>query len=170
MMRNFDNALYMVLKSEGGYVKNPADPGGETNLGVTKGVWEEWVGHPVSHDDMKALTHYRVAPLYKSMYWDKVRGDDLHTPIDYLVFDFAVNAGVMQASKTLQYALGITADGVIGNETVEHANAMDVDTLIQKFTEEKKAFYRSLKTFSVFGTGWMNRIASVEQTAKQMVA
>ena len=44
MKENFDAALKAILHHEGGFVNHPKDPGGMTNLGVTKRVWEEWVG------------------------------------------------------------------------------------------------------------------------------
>jgi lysozyme family protein len=44
MKKNFEKSLELVLHHEGGYVNHPKDPGGETNLGVTKRVWEKWVG------------------------------------------------------------------------------------------------------------------------------
>jgi lysozyme family protein len=76
MKENFDSALEAVLHHEGGFVNHPRDPGGMTNLGVTKRVWEEWVGHEVDEATMRGLTPDLVAPLYKARYWDKVRGDD----------------------------------------------------------------------------------------------
>ena len=65
MIENFEESLTHVLKHEGGYVDHPKDPGGATNLGCTKKVWEEWVGHEVTKDEIKALTVADVAPLYK---------------------------------------------------------------------------------------------------------
>ena len=41
-MSNFDECLKLVLHHEGGYVNHPKDPGGETNMGVTKSVYEKW--------------------------------------------------------------------------------------------------------------------------------
>mgnify|MGYP000683250118 CR=1 FL=1 len=41
---NYDKCLELILHHEGGYVNHPKDPGGETNLGVTKRVYEEWGG------------------------------------------------------------------------------------------------------------------------------
>ena len=54
MTGNFRECLDLVLKAEGGWVNNLNDPGGETNFGVTKRVWEEYVGHPV--ESLKKLT------------------------------------------------------------------------------------------------------------------
>jgi len=101
MNANFKLALDHVLKSEGGFVHHKLDPGGMTNLGCTKAVWEEYVGHPVSEADMRALTPELVSPLYKRKYWDKVAGDDLPSGLDYAVFDAAINSGPGRAAKWL---------------------------------------------------------------------
>jgi len=47
---NFPQCFALVLRNEGGYVDNTADPGGATNLGCTKATWEAWVGHPVTNN------------------------------------------------------------------------------------------------------------------------
>jgi lysozyme family protein len=65
MKENFDDALKAILKHEGGFVNHPKDPGGMTNLGVTKKVWEAWVGHAVDEKAMRALTPEVVGPMYK---------------------------------------------------------------------------------------------------------
>ena len=77
MKENFDEALKAILHHEGNFVNHPKDPGGMTNLGVTKRVWEEWVGHEVDEKAMRALTPADVDTLYRRKYWDKVRGDEL---------------------------------------------------------------------------------------------
>jgi len=89
MKENFESCLKSVLLHEGGYVNHPADPGGITNLGVTKRVWEEWVGHEVDEKTMRGLTPEIVGPMYKAKYWDKIKGDDLPSGVDYeLVRDY----------------------------------------------------------------------------------
>jgi lysozyme family protein len=70
MQSNWDNAFKMMLASEGGYVNHPSDPGGMTNLGVTKRVWEEWVGRESNEKEMRSLTSEMVEPLYKRKFWD----------------------------------------------------------------------------------------------------
>ena len=102
MKENFERALAAVLHHEGGFVNHPSDPGGMTNLGCTKKVWEEWVGHEVDEKAMRALTPADVAPLYKAKYWDKIKGDELPDGVDYVVFDCAINSGPGRAIKFLQ--------------------------------------------------------------------
>ena len=170
MNSNFQAALDHVLKSEGGYVNNPKDPGGMTNLGCTKGVWEEFVGHPVSEADMRALTPASVAPLYKRKYWDKVSGDDLPSGLDYAVFDAAINSGPGRAAKWLQEVVGVTADGAIGKGTLAAVAAHDTQKLIAQYNDKRLQFLESLPTFSTFGKGWSNRVSSVQSTSSQMVA
>ena len=91
MLQNFEKSLEMLLKHEGGFVNHPRDPGGATNLGVTKAVYEAWVGRDVTIEEMKDLTHEDVAPIYKKNYWDRCRCDDLDSGLDWAVFDWAVN-------------------------------------------------------------------------------
>ena len=170
MTENFDDALAAVLEHEGGFVNHPKDPGGMTNLGVTKRVWEAWVGKTVSEADMRALTPALVAPMYRKQYWDAVRGDELPSGLDYLMFDFAINAGVSRAIRTMQRAIGTTPDGAIGPKTMQALRDADPDALIDKFSDEKEAFYRSLPTFATFGRGWLRRVAEVKSHAVTLLA
>jgi lysozyme family protein len=57
MRENFDVCLTMLLKHEGGYVNHPKDPGGETNLGVTRAVYEQHLGRQVMDGEMCSTTH-----------------------------------------------------------------------------------------------------------------
>jgi lysozyme family protein len=168
-INNWPQCFALVLKNEGGYVDNPADPGGATNLGCTKATWEAWVGHPVTKDDIKALTPNDVMPLYKAKYWDTIKGDDLPEGVDYAVFDFAINSGPSRAAKALQSVLSVTVDGQIGSATLralETANPREVATAV---CEARLAFLQSLPTYGTFGKGWSRRVAEVEQTAFNMV-
>ena len=104
-MSNFSECLKLVLHHEGGYVNHPKDPGGETNMGVTKRVYEEFGGTK----DMKDLEFEDVMPIYKKNYWDRVKADDLPAGLDLCVFDFGVNAGTGRAAKYLQSLVGATS-------------------------------------------------------------
>jgi lysozyme family protein len=170
MNTNWDNAFRLMLQSEGGFVNHPRDPGGMTNLGVTKATWENWVGREVDEAEMRGLTPEKVEPLYKERYWDAVRGDELPMGLDYLMFDFAVNAGAGRAIKLLQTAVSVRADGWFGPITMAAVQSIDPVTLIERFSAEKVVFYRGLNTFATFGNGWLNRVADVKAKASSMLA
>lgn len=167
---NWDKSFRLMLESEGGWSNHSADPGGMTNLGVTKRVWEQWVGRESNEKEMRNLTPAMVEPLYKRKYWDACKCDDLPEGLDYLVFDFAVNAGPGRSIKTLQTAVGTTPDGIIGPKTLAAVRAIDPHELIEKFSVAKTEFYESLPTFPTFGRGWLNRVADVKVKASNMLA
>ena len=169
MKENFDSALEAILHHEGGYVNHPADPGGMTNLGVTKRVWEEWVGRPVDEKEMRALTPEIVGPMYKAKYWDKIKGDDLPTGVDYIVFDAAINSGPGRAAKWLQQAVGATPDGAIGPGTLGKVAAMSAQDIVEKYQKTRLDFLQSLSTWNTFGKGWGRRVEEVEVAAIKMV-
>ena len=154
--------LKRVLKHEGGYVNDPLDSGGRTNLGVTQKVWEEWLGHPVSEADMRALTPEKVAPMYKMKYWNPSYCEKLPKGLDYVVFDFAVNAGTGRSVKTLQTAIGVVADGVIGPRTMGAINSANAKDLIAKFSDARTDFYQGIVARrpdqARFIRGWLNRV------------
>lgn len=170
MQSNWPQSFRLMLASEGGFSNHPSDPGGMTNLGVTKATWENWVGRASDEAEMRGLTPEKVEPLYKKKYWDAVRGDELPAGISYLCFDFAVNAGAGRSIKTLQTAVGVTPDGGFGPMTMAAVQAVDPVDLIERFSQAKEDFYRSLTTFATFGKGWLNRVADVKVKASAMLA
>ena len=169
MQGNFNECLDLVLKAEGGWTGEQGlkgDPGGETNLGVTKRVWEEYVGHPV--ESLKNLTKDLVGPLYEQKYWRPCYGEVLPRGLDFVVFSMGVNAGPGRSVKLLQSSIGCVPDGVIGPTTRSLICASNSATLINKFSESRREYYRSLKTFPVFGKGWLNRVDHEETQALNM--
>jgi lysozyme family protein len=168
MNRNWDKCFDLVIVNEGGYVDNPSDPGGATNLGCTKAVWEQYVGHEVTKDDIKKLTKEDVKPLYKKRYWDAIHGDAIPSGLDYSIFDAAINSGVTRASKWIQEIVGVPADGAIGNNTVAAITQINPVTLINEFCDKRQTFLESLKTFPVFGKGWTKRVKEVRNRSLDM--
>jgi len=165
MQGNFKECLDLVLKSEGGWVNHPSDPGGETNLGVTKAVWEEWVGHPV--ESLKNLTKDQVAPLYEQRYWRPCYGEVLPRGLDFVVFSMGVNAGPGRSIKLLQSAIGCLSDGVLGPKTRGVIRDSNTATLIAKFSEARREYYRSLNK-PAFQKGWLARTDKEELEALAM--
>ena len=169
MQSNWKQSFELMLQSEGGYANHPSDPGGRTNLGVTQATWENWIGRQSDESEMRSLTSDKVEPMYRKKFWDAVRGDELPTGIDYLMFDFAVNAGAGRAIKTLQTSIGVAADGAFGPITMAAMKSFEPVKLIERFSQAKEDFYRSLNTFNVFGKGWLNRVERVRAEALKMV-
>jgi len=168
MNTNFDACLAHLLKHEGGFVNHPSDPGGATNLGVTQAVWEDWIDRTVSEENMKALTPAKVAPLYREMYWDRVKGDKLPSGVDYCVFDAAVNSGVSRAAKWLQTTVAAVADGAIGEQTLKLVMLTNPLMLIDKYSANRLSFLQRLATWPTFGKGWERRVEEVRVTALKM--
>ena len=169
MNGNFEQCIALVLKSEGGFVNNPKDPGGMTNLGVTKAVWEEWVGHAVDEKAMRELTPAVVAPMYKARYWMACYAPQLKTGVDYCLFDAAVNMGPGRAVKLLQEAMQCVPDGMIGPRTMQLLDQKKASDIIDAFSNRKITYYESLKTFPVFGKGWLKRVEDVKLNALKMI-
>ena len=165
MKENFDKCLEMILHHEGGYVNHPKDPGGETNLGVTKRVYEDFGGEK----EMKDLTKEDVEPIYKKNYWDRVKGDDLPEGLDLCIFDFAVNAGPGRAAKFIQRLVNTTVDGGIGPNTLkcinDYVKENTIEETIEKYQTMRQEYYESLSTFKTFGRGWTRRVDEVTEKA-----
>jgi lysozyme family protein len=169
MKDNFEQCLAFVLREEGGFVNNPKDPGGATNHGITKKTWEAYTGKEATVEDIKNLTIEDVTPVYKTRYWDKIKGDDLPEGLDYAVFDFAVNSGNSRAAKYLQSCLGVVADGIIGDKTLEAVGLRSTRDLVTELCEKRLEYLQSLGTWQTFGKGWSARVARVEERAFHMV-
>ena len=159
MKATLETALTYVLASEGGYSNHKQDPGGPTNKGITQRVYDGYrrrIGKPVQ--SVRGILAEEVAAIYKSQYWDAIRGDSLPVGLDYAVFDYAVNSGPKRAAQELQRVLGVAADGIIGEITLAAANDADVFATIEALCNRRMAFLRGLKTWPTFGKGWARRV------------
>ena len=169
MQANYEKCLEAILHHEGGYVNHPQDPGGETNLGVTKRVYEEWGGNK----DMKDLLVEDVAPIYKKNYWDRVKGDSLPSGLDICIFDFGVNAGPGRAAKYIQTQIGTIADGGIGPNTLaklnEYLSKTPIEKAIRDYQSVRQDYYEQLSTFTTFGKGWTRRVQETTKMALEMI-
>ena len=168
MQENWNDSFAAVLKHEGGFVNNPKDPGGMTNLGVTRSAWESYLNRSVTEAEMRALTPETVKPFYKAMYWDKIKGDQLPAGVDYAAYDLAVNSGTGRAAKYLQEIAGVTADGAIGPKSLEAIKSCDPDQVVDALCDMRLDFLKCLPTFDTFGKGWSIRVAEVKAKASSM--
>lgn len=133
-MASFDTAVNLVLKHEGGFVDNPLDPGGPTNMGVTQNVYSAWLGRPATAADVKAMPVSDAKAIYAQRYWKLVGGDNIiDQDLANWVFDMSVLRGVQAASKAVQTVLGVVVDGAIGPKTIAALNAYDADAFLLRF-------------------------------------
>jgi len=158
MKQNFEFSLNHVLKHEGGWADHPKDPGGATMKGVTLATYSDWLGRPASKEELRNISDGHLREIYKTRYWDAVRGDDLPSGLDYVVFDMAVNSGPGRAVRMLQSAVGATPDGAIGPKTLAAVQAQNPETLIATFQRNRQHFLEALPTFATFGKGWTRRV------------
>lgn len=162
---SFDAALARVLDHEGGYSNHPADPGGPTMKGIIQRVYDAYrtrSGQPLR--PVRQIERDELVAIYRSQYWDAVRGDDLPAGLDYMVFDGAVNSGPAQAAKWLQRALAVPADGQVGAVTLAAAaRCADLGALVDDICARRLAMLKRLATWPVFGAGWGRRVADVRR-------
>jgi lysozyme family protein len=164
---DFDTCERTVLVFEGGKVNNPNDPGGRTNEGVIQRVYDGWRRR--NNLPLRSVYEMEVAErddIYRNQYWLAVRGDELPAGVDLAVFDGAVNSGPAQATKWLQRALNVAADGHIGEATLRALDeCTDMDALIVAICARRLAFMQSLRTWGAFGSGWAKRVAAVQRAS-----
>jgi lysozyme family protein len=173
MEANFPRALKLVLVDEGGLDDDPHDHGGRTAHGIIQREYDGFrARHNLPRQDVWRITPAEYREIYHDRYW-MPWCDRLPPGVDYAFFDACVNTGPAQAARTLQRALGLRADGNMGDVTLatakQHAED-DVEALIHDFCAARRAFYRALAQFPRYGRGWLARVDHVERAAKAMAA
>ena len=152
MTATFDRCFEITVGHEGGYTNDPADPGGETNFGISKASYPDV--------DIANLTLDQAKAIYFRDYWTPVHGDDLPPPLALLVFDAAVNNGLSPARRWLQLSLNVAVDGQIGPITLAAARDRGI-AACPEYLAQRIVFMASLPTWRDFGLGWSRRLAEL---------
>jgi lysozyme family protein len=162
-MSDFNVSIKVILKNEGGYVNDLADPGGETNFGISRSFLIS-VGLP--NEDVKNMTVDRAIELYKQYFWKDQYSNITDQTIATKLFDLCVNMGSNQGTKLVQRSciqLGckIGDDGIFGKNTLAAINSCDASLLIDKIIEVQSQFYKDLAAskpaLAKFLKGWLIR-------------
>lgn len=148
-MLTFDEAFDRLVSHEGGYVNNPADPGGETKFGISKRSYP--------NVDIKNLTLDGAKEIYRRDFWNVV--DTAHAAVKFQAFDFAVNSGITTALRKLQSAVGVADDGHWGPMSSAALDRMELNDVLMRYLGLRLEFMSKLKAFDTFGRGWAARIA-----------
>jgi lysozyme family protein len=150
-----------ILKWEGGYVNNPFDKGGATNMGVTLAAWQH-LGHPTAtEEDIKSLTHDDFKIVLRQ-YWNQWQADRIENQsIAEILVDWVWGSGIW-GIKIPQQILGVVADGQVGNKTIQALNSANQAELYVKIFEARKEFLAHIvahdESQSIFLKGWLNRL------------
>lgn len=166
-MADFEKAIPIILKHEGGYVDHPSDPGGATNRGIIFSLFKQYalvLGLEKTKEALKTLTEDQAKFIYREHFWNTMRGDDfVNQQVANIVFDGYVNMGT-RALKMLQVELGVDVDGIIGDNTLAVVNQSAGGVVFNGFKEARIEYYESLAerkpSMKVFLKGWLNRINS----------
>ena len=158
---DFDTAFDRLMGHEDGYVNNPADPGGETNWGITWPVLREAIAAGIvpPNTTIKDLTRDQAKVIYKWRFWEHGQMDQFDPAVAFQTFDFAVNSGIETAIRKLQAAAGVADDGHIGPVTVAAIKNRGVNDMIMLLTAERIEYQAKLKNGDTFWRGWMRRNA-----------
>lgn len=172
----FDACYAETLRHEGGYSDHPSDPGGATQHGVTQATYDAYRrrrGRPTRA--VREIAGDETREIYRDQYWAAVRGDELPAGVDLVVYDFAVNSGPVRAIRALQAALGVEADGHLGEQTLAALRNRLPAGVIGDVCERRLAFMRQARdkrgaaAWPTFGKGWSRRVCAVYLTAMRMV-
>lgn len=150
-----------ILKWEGGFVNDPNDSGGATNKGVTLATYRRYKGEDATVADLKAITDEDWTAIYKQMYWDKFKADQIASQtVANLCVDWLWMSGT-KAIKYVQRLIGATEDGIVGKQTLARLNAKG-DGLVLPIYNYRKDFYHrivaSRPSQKRFLRGWINRL------------
>ena len=154
-MTDFDRALEFIMKWEGGdkITEDPIDPGGLTKYGISKSA------HP--DVDIRNLTFEQAKQIYLEHYWNRGKCPLLPKPLNIAHMDACVNMGKRRAAKFIQKAVGVYADGVIGDKTINAVIRMDPGALAVEIIRQRNEYYEELATnappLKKFLKGWLNR-------------
>lgn len=188
-MSDFDKAIPLILKHEGGFVDNKNDPGGATNFGISLRYLKD---HPdfgdfdhdgdVDAEDIANMTVEDAMKVYKLEWWDKFHYGQINDQtIATKVFDMAVNMGAKRSAMLLQaalnkvFGLNLTVDGILGPASMRVINAVtdgdEEQQLLNAYCDEIWARYQYLiahnSKLAVFANGWKRRAYDLD-TANEL--
>lgn len=156
-MSDYNQAIYLTLQHEGGFVDNPVDPGGATNMGIEQREWTE--------GDVRNITVDQAVEFYRERFWKPLYSQIQSQSLANKLFDLGVLFGVGTAVMLLQRALGIASDGIFGDQTLEEVNdAASHPNLLGAFKSQMinhvQQVIQTNPSLYQFRQGWLNRINS----------
>ena len=158
-----------ILKWEGGFVNDPVDLGGATNKGVTMttfAAYRKKRGQPApTIQDLKNLSDADWHEIFKSLYWDRWKADEIKSQaVANILVDWVWASGV-HGIKRPQRILGVAVDGLVGPTTLSYLNAADPKRLFDAIKADRIKFIdeicKARPANERFRKGWMSRINAI---------
>lgn len=179
-----------IKRWEGGFVNDPTDRGGATNMGVTIATFEAYCrrkacSHPTV-ERLKMLTEKEWLDILKTMFWDRWRADAIKSQkVANILVDWVWGSGA-HGILIPQRLLGVKVDGIVGDKTLEALNAQEPDKFFQMVFDARKKFLQDITAGSIrryeakigrkateaelvkytnkrFLKGWLNRLEDIKR-------
>ncbi len=171
----FSKISSVILQHEGGYVNDPNDRGGETNMGITIATWRAYapsdLGIEATTNTLRNMTKEQAEIIYYNHYWEPKGFCKLETiKIALMLYDWTITSGraVTQVRKMLhnEYNINLVVSNTMDDDMIHCINAIeDQEQLLSRIAEVRKEYYRSLTITNGepnaqvrFLTGWINRV------------
>ncbi|GKN53065.1 TPA: hypothetical protein RFU08_003203 [Klebsiella pneumoniae subsp. pneumoniae] len=171
----FSKISSVILQHEGGYVNDPNDRGGETNMGITIATWRAYapsdLGIEATTNTLRNMTKEQAEIIYYNHYWEPKGFCKLETiKIALMLYGWTITSGraVTQVRKMLhnEYNINLVVSNTMDDDMIHCVNAIeDQEQLLSRIAEVRKEYYRSLtitngepNTQVRFLTGWINRV------------
>lgn len=170
-MANYKELIPFIKKWEGGFANDPADAGGATMMGVTIATYtayrrKKWLPEP-SVDDLKRITEAEWEDIFKTLYWDRWRADEIEDQrVANTLVDWVWGSG-KHGITIPQRLLGVADDGIVGVKTLAALNAKGADFLSEIY-EARRAFIELIckrrPANQKFKKGWLNRLNDLHKS------
>lgn len=159
----FDKVFNRVVGHEGGFQNMHDDRGnwtsGKVGEGELKGTKFGLSAMTYPNLDIENITQAQAKAIYYENWWVPLKMAQFREAMQYQFFDAAINHGSHNASRMLQRAVGAEDDGIIGGLTIAAKDKIGLNDMLMLFIAERIEFFAKVKTFDLYGRGWMNRMA-----------
>lgn len=163
-MADYKKLIPFIKKSEGGFVNDPLDRGGATNMGITINTYRTVYGSKKTVDDLKHITEQEWEHVFKHIFWDRCKADEIKSQgVANNMVDWVWGSGV-SGIKGVQRLVGVKADGIVGSNTLAAINAAG-ESLFPRITQARIRFYNAIVSSRPnqkrFLNGWICRAYGV---------
>jgi lysozyme family protein len=178
---DFDRALPLILREEGGFVNDPDDPGGATNYGITERTYHGWLqSRNLPLKPVREIHPGEVHQIYEARFWLRARCDALTWPLSWALFDACVNHGTeprdargtkkVSGIVLLQRAAGVLEDGIFGKQTLAAIESMGPRIVFHRLLLERVFRYDELvdhnpRLAKFLTGGWLTRLERLYREA-----